>query len=115
MPVLQYEISELAGSRAAKILAITGFFFGVVFAVALGIWGVVSPDSVPGGALALSEYLTIPVIYAISTYLAVRVFCAIYNRVAARWGGLQLNVSECYTPMNPRWRTWAGPAGKENA
>lgn len=113
MPVLQYEISELAGSRAAKILGLTGLFFGVVVAVVLGVWGLVSADSVPGGPLAWSEYLMIPVVYGISTYIAVRLFCAIYNRVAARWGGLQMNVSECYTPMNPRWRSWAGPVTKE--
>ena len=99
---MQYEIKNFNGAQAGKVLAVVNFFIGLIAAVLLGlglIFGMQGDDEPSVGML-----IALPFLYAIAGYIGARIFVAIYNRVAARRGGLYLELGQLYDPMDPPWK-----------
>ena len=99
---MEHEMQSIVAKPAAKVLAITLFFVGVVLSIAtvLGAWLWPGAVSNPG----LRTLLAQPFVMAIGGYILIRVFCAIYNRAAGRWGGVRLRLAEIHSPFEPKWK-----------
>ncbi len=93
---------SIAAKPAAKTLAITFLFMGIVSVVLLLLLSWWRPASFP--LPGLPRLLLQPVIFAVVGYISTRVFCSIYNRVAGRWGGIRVHLTEIHSPFEPRWK-----------
>jgi hypothetical protein len=99
---MQYEIRNFNGAQAGKVLAMVNFVIGLILAVMVGIgllFGI-SGENQPG----IGFVAVMPFLYAIAGYVGTRIFVAIYNRIAARRGGIYLELGELYDPMDPPWK-----------
>ena len=99
---MQYEIKNFNGGQAGQVLAMVNFFIGLILAVVLVLGRVFGIQD--EGEFSLAFVIGLPFLYAIAGYIGARIFVAIYNRVAARRGGLYLELGELYDPMDPPWK-----------
>ena len=99
---MQYEIKNFNGSQAGKVLAVVNFFIGLILAIVLLLGRLFGMQG--EGEPSLGFVIALPVVYAIAGYIGARIFVAIYNRVAARRGGLYMELGELYDPMDPPWK-----------
>jgi fatty acid desaturase len=89
------EIPYVDGKQSAKIIAITGFFVMVIFAL----FGLIA--LLAGWSTEVSElryvglaYVLLPFLYIPIVYLVMRFYFWIYNKCAARWGGIVFGMRE---------------------
>lgn len=87
---------------AAKVLGITFLFVGIILGLVISLLAWFRPESV--AQPELPTLLLQPVIFAVAGYIATRIFCAIYNRVAGKWGGIRISLTEIHSPFNPKWK-----------
>ena len=99
---MQYEIKNFNGAQAGKVLALVNFFIGLIAAVIMAIALAFGVDSESPPSVGL--IIALPFLYAIAGYIGARIFIAIYNRVAARRGGVYLELGQLYDPMDPPWK-----------
>jgi len=87
---------------AAKVLGITFLFAGIILGLVVSLLAWLRPESV--SQPELRSLLLQPFIFAVAGYISTRIFCAIYNRVAGRWGGIRFSLAEIHSPFNPKWK-----------
>lgn len=100
---MQYEIKSFNGGQTGKVLAVVFFFVGLILAVIISL-GLIFDLPAQGDRPSLRFIAALPFAYAIAGYIGVRVFVALYNRVAARRGGISLELGQLYDPMDPPWK-----------
>jgi len=100
---MQYEIKSFNGGQAGKVIAVVFFFVGLILAVILSL-GLIFDVLTEGQRPSLRFIAALPFVYAIAGYVGARVFVALYNRVAARRGGISLELGQLYDPMDPPWK-----------
>ena len=100
---MQHEIKRIDGSQAGKVLALVSFFMGLILVVILGL-GLIFDVQVQEREPTVGFIAGIPFLWAIVGYVAARLFVAVYNGVAARRGGIYLQLGELYDPRDPPWR-----------
>ena len=81
------QIRRIKVVQSSKTLALVYFVFGVIAAV---IMALVSLAAGGGVAQALSMVLLFSVVYAVAAFIGFTLFAMIYNFVAARWGGIEV-------------------------
>lgn len=89
------EISKIDGRQSAKIIAVTGFFIMLIFAV-IGLIALLaaSVSDSEGYKYLGWSYVLLPLLYVPVAYLLMRFYFWIYNKCAARWGGIKLELKE---------------------
>lgn len=93
---------SIAAKPAAKTLGITFLFVGIVGAILTLLLSWWRPQSFQQPELPM--LLLQPLIFAVIGYISTRIFCGIYNRVASRWGGIRINLTEIHSPFDPKWK-----------
>ena len=101
---MEHEMNSIAGAQAAKVLGFTFFFFAIAVLILLGITRLITGDGVPLVTGSVGDIVAFPFWLSIGAYVCTRIFCAIYNRAATRWGGIKLQLTEIHSPMNPKWK-----------
>ena len=102
--MVEHEMNSIVGAASAKVLGWTFFFFAIVAVVLYALWGFFSGAEGDLSTPNVTSLLTAPLVAGIGGYISTRIFCAIYNRAASRWGGIKLNLTELHSPMNPKWK-----------
>lgn len=89
------EISKIDGKQSAKIIAITGFFIMLIFAV-IGLIAMLAGSAT--GAVGYEyfgwAYLLLTLLYVPIVYLVMRFYFWVYNKYAARWGGILIDMTD---------------------
>lgn len=92
---MMQEISKIDGKQSAKIVAITGFFIMLIFAViGLIVMLAGAAADLEGYKYMGWAYLLMPLLYVPIVYLIMRFYFWVYNKCAARWGGIKLELKE---------------------
>ena len=96
---MEKEIAVIHGSQTAKVLAIlTSAVFVLIFVPVAVIM------FIAGGTMGGREaskfmvmgivYLVMPLIYLPIMYIFIRLYCWLYNKVAARFGGIRFTLTD---------------------
>lgn len=96
---MEKEIAAIHGSQTAKVLAIlTSLVFLLIFvpiALILFIAGWTTGGKEGSRILFLGiVYLLMPLIYLPLMYIFIRLYCWLYNKVAARFGGIRFTLTD---------------------
>jgi hypothetical protein len=96
---LEKEIAAIHGSQTAKVLAIlTSLVFLLIFvpiALILFIAGWTTGGNEGSRFLFLGiVYLLMPLIYLPLMYIFIRLYCWLYNKVAARFGDIRVTLTD---------------------
>ncbi len=96
---MEKEIAAIHGSQTAKVLAIlTSFVCLVIFvpiALILFIAGWTTGGKEGSRFIFLGiVYLLMPLIYLPLMYIFIRLYCWLYNKVAARFGGIRFTLTD---------------------
>jgi len=93
-------IKKVSIFQTSKILSIICFALVAVFTVPIGLLGILSDlfDTYQSRFSGGLTFIAIPFIYAIITYLATALACVIYNYLASRIGGIELEIESFGTP-----------------
>jgi membrane protein YdbS with pleckstrin-like domain len=96
---LEKEIAAIHGSQTAKVLAIlTSLVFLLIFvpiALILFIAGWTTGGKEGSRFLFLGiVYLLMPMIYLPLMYIFIRLYCWLYNKMAARFGGIRFTLTD---------------------
>lgn len=76
----------------AIVMAFFGFLAGVLYSFGGAVYDIATTQSVNAGtALAFLALLGMPVLFALAGFLAGAVGAPFYNRMAQRFGGIELN------------------------
>jgi hypothetical protein len=96
---LEKEIAAIHGSQTAKVLAILTFLVLVLILVPIALimfiagWTTSGKESSNFIILGIIYFL-MPLIYLPIIYIFLRLYCWIYNKVAARFGGIRFTVKD---------------------
>ena len=99
---MEHEMSSINPKPAAKVLAVTLLLLGIIAGLVISLLAWLSPGIV--SQPSLRSLLLQPLLFALVGYVGIRLFCAIYNRVADRWGGIRFDLKEIHSPLNPKWK-----------
>lgn len=96
---MEKEIAAIHGSQTAKVLAIlTSLVFLLIFvpiALILFIAGWTTGGKEGSRFLFLGiVYLLMPLIYLPLMYIFIRLYCWLYNKVAAKFGGIRFTLTD---------------------
>jgi hypothetical protein len=96
---LEKEITAIHGRQTAKVLAIlTSTVLVLIFvplAAIMFIAGSTMGGKEAGKFMVLGiVYLMMPLIYLPLMYLFIRLYCWLYNKVAARFGGIRFTLAD---------------------
>lgn len=96
---MEKEIAAIHGSQTAKVLAIlTSLVLLLIFipvALIMFIASGMTGSKESGKFLVLGIiYLLMPLIYLPLMYIFIRLYCWIYNKVAARFGGIRFTLTD---------------------
>ena len=96
---MEKELRSLNGSQTAKITALVTFFFMLLFLVPVSLIFFIAA-AVSGGQKAAASalmgviYLLMPLLYLVLVYLFMRLYCWLYNKVAAKFGGIRFTLAD---------------------
>ena len=82
-------VTRIAPIPAAKVFAVVYFVMGIVF-LPFYLVPVLASDEETG--IALYFALALPIVYALAGFVGTAVICSLYNFVAGRIGGIQIQV-----------------------
>ncbi|MEB2774965.1 DUF3566 domain-containing protein [Algoriphagus sp. D3-2-R+10] len=94
------KIEKIGVSSAAKIygltLGILGFVIGIFYALFFSIFSGIIGDELPvsGAGLGIGMAIVFPIIYGIMGFIIGALGAVIYNFVASKIGGLEIQLSE---------------------
>ena len=86
------QIKSLNVIQAAKILAALYFVFGLAFAVLCVFLALVERGH--SGHRGLAMAVLSPFFYGVAGFVLGAVFCWLYNLIATRFGGLELEITD---------------------
>ena len=87
----KYQIKKITGHQTAKILAIVLSIVSLIPSIFTLIPFLII-DQIPG--FSVITFLLFPVMYFVMTYIIVRLFCYIYNRMVEKFGGIEIELNE---------------------
>jgi hypothetical protein len=96
---LEKEIAAIHGSQTAKVLAILTFLVLLLILVPIALIMFIA-SATTGGKESSNFlimgliYFLMPLIYLPIIYIFLRLYCWIYNKVAARFGGIRFSVKD---------------------
>lgn len=91
---------KIGVGSAAKVYGLTlgllGIFFGVIYALLFSFIGSFSNEEIPmaGAGLGIFMLILIPIVYGILGFIIGALGAFIYNFVAKKFGGLEIEFSE---------------------
>jgi len=92
---MKKEIISIDGKQGAKVVAIISVLFSLIFSVIGLVMLIVGSISKQTNMMYYSiTYIIMPVLYLIILYPILRFFYWLYNRVAARWGGIIVELKD---------------------
>jgi hypothetical protein len=92
---MKKEIKSINGKQTAKVVAITGAWFSLIFTI-VGIVMLIVGISEGNEAIKFSGmlYILMPLWYLILVYLFSRLIYFVYNKVAAKFGGALVDLED---------------------
>ncbi len=91
---MKKEIISIDAKQSAKILAITTAIFSLIISI-IGLVGLIIGLITGQNNWGFwGVYIIIPVFYLVIIYVFALLFYWIYNKVAARWGGIVVNMED---------------------
>lgn len=92
---MRKEIKSIDSKQTAKVVAITGAWFSLLFTIA-GIIMLIAGISEGSEVMKFSGmlYMLMPIWYLILVYLFSRLIYWVYNKVAARFGGAVIDIED---------------------
>lgn len=92
---MKKEITSINGKQTAKVVAITGAWFSLIFTI-VGIVMLIAGISGGNEAMKFTGmlYVLMPFFYLILVYLFSRLLYFIYNKVAAKFGGAIVDLED---------------------
>jgi Ca2+/Na+ antiporter len=92
---MKKEIKSINGKQTAKVVAITGAWFSLIFTI-VGIVMLIAGISSGNEAIKFSGmfYILMPFCYLILVYLFSRLLYYVYNKVAAKFGGAVVDLED---------------------
>ena len=92
---MKKEIVSIDGKQGAKVVAIISVIFSLIFSVIGLVMLIIGLISKQTNMIYYSiTYIIMPVLYLIIVYPTLRLFYWLYNRVAARWGGIIVELKD---------------------
>ena len=86
---MPHRITHIAPLSLARVLGAVYFVLGLLFAIFLIVASVVDGDE-EGPSIGLA--IAIPILYGVGGFVASALVAALYNAVAARLGGIELEI-----------------------
>ncbi|MCK4812359.1 MAG: hypothetical protein KAT14_00320 [Candidatus Marinimicrobia bacterium] len=91
---MKKEIISVDTKQSAKIFAITTAFFSLIISIVGLVALIVGLITGQNNWEFWGVYIIIPVVYLVVVYIFARIFFWIYNKVAARWGGVIVELED---------------------
>lgn len=91
--VMKYQVSHISSNQTSKVLAVMGIVVALPFSM-VGLIGMFFSGQTINNEfmLAVLLFLLIPIMYGVIAYLFNRFFCALYNAIAKRIGGIEVTL-----------------------
>ena len=85
-------ITRFSIAQTAKVFGVIYALIGLIFTPVFLLAGFMAPEGAGGVSTVFA--LALPVIYAVMGYVGVAIGCAIYNMVAGRVGGIEMELDQ---------------------
>lgn len=89
-------VKRIGVGSAARVYGLTlgflGIFVGIIYAVIFSFMPGFS--DVPGGGFGIMMLIIIPILYGVAGFVIGALGAAVYNYVAKKFGGLEIELSE---------------------
>ncbi|TAJ94420.1 MAG: hypothetical protein EPO31_09725 [Gammaproteobacteria bacterium] len=91
------QIKRIAPYQAGKVVAVIYFVIGFVFAGPFALIFSLAPADAHGASPGRAFiFLIMPFLYALAGLIFTSIFCMLYNLVASRFGGIEIQLSEIH-------------------
>lgn len=86
------QIKSFGVIQTAKFAAVLYFIFTAIFIIPFGLISLIGREGTPEGIMSVVFIIFAPVIYAILGFVFVAIGCLIYNAIAKRIGGIEIEI-----------------------